>query len=203
MKTTKTKATKIIRISGLMMVVSAWSAAAFAVTVSVSPSQGVVEFDAIGRPSMLKIHGVGTGPEGSFSIEKGKLVGELSFDLNSLDTGISLRNKHMKDKYLKTGEHPKAVLRLDPVESLGTWSAASEIRNAAFTGTLSLSGSSRPVSGTVSITPVAGKSSIEASFGLRLTDFGIELPSFAGVTVADQVQIQVKLSEVSSPGGVK
>jgi polyisoprenoid-binding protein YceI len=195
------KTSKWTMIGGLVVSLLAWSGGAFAAVIQVSPAQGTVEFDALGRPAMLKIHGVGTGAEGALAIEQGKVTGELSFDLNSLETGISLRNKHMKEKYLKTGEHPKAVLHLDPVAGLSAWNSSSDLRNVPFTGMLSLSGSTKSVSGTVSVTPASGKSLVEARFELKLTDFGIELPSFAGVTVADRVQVQVRMQDVVSPAG--
>lgn len=197
------KTSKWTMIGGVMVSLLTWSAGVLAAVIQVSPTQGTVEFDAVGRPAMLKIHGVGAGPEGSLSIEQGKVTGELYFELNTLDTGISLRNKHMKEKYLKTGEHPKAVLRLDPVAGLASWNSSSDLRNVAFTGTLSLSGSAKPVSGTVSVSPSSGKSIVEARFELKLTDFGIELPTFAGITVADMVQLQVRMQEIALPAGVK
>src|SRR3989338_6695806 len=63
---------------------------------------GDVRFLAVGKPSMLKIHGKGKILAADFQLEKESLKGSAEVDLNSIDTGIALRNQHMKEKYLET-----------------------------------------------------------------------------------------------------
>ena len=76
--------------------------------------KGDVKFTAVGKPGFLKIRGESKGqfPKGSIKIEKDSVTGEFDFDLKNLDTGIELRNTHMKDKYLEVAKFPSAKLVL-------------------------------------------------------------------------------------------
>ena len=64
-------------------------------------ASGTVEFcSATGHPSALHVDGKGVGLK-DLSISQNNVTGTVSFDLNTLDTGISMRNEHMKEKYLE------------------------------------------------------------------------------------------------------
>ena len=61
-----------------------------------------------------------------------------------------------------------------------------------FQGMLKLHGVEETVSGTVDLkTASPGALQTNASFALRLTDFGIEIPKYFGITIADDVQVTV------------
>jgi polyisoprenoid-binding protein YceI len=156
--------------------------------------KSAVEFLAIGRPSALRIVGKGKGATGRLTESSGKAAGEMSFDLNSLDTGITLRDKHMKEKYLETGKFPTAVLKL---ESFALPKDATAARFATpgipFTGKLTLHGIERPVSGTADLSRDGETASALASFKIKLTDYGVDIPKFAGITVAEDVDVKVDL----------
>src|SRR5690242_9372669 len=62
--------------------------------VSVTKGSGETRFKATGYPSALVILGTGAPPKGEFQVLNGKLSGELTLDLKTLDTGIPLRNRH-------------------------------------------------------------------------------------------------------------
>ena len=61
-----------------------------------------------------------------------------------------------------------------------------------FQGVLSLHGIEKPVSGTVKAQRNGNQLNVAASFGLKVTDYGIAIPSFAGVTMAESVDIDVQ-----------
>lgn len=126
--------------------------------------------------------------------------GELTVDLTTIDTGIDLRNRHLREKYLEVTKpgFDKAVL--------------SEIRLAdakgeayqgksAFTGTLRMHGVSRPVAGSAEIQPAGTAVRVSASFPLALTDFGIEPPQYMGVGVGNRMG--VKVTFMAARGGAK
>lgn len=127
----------------------------------------------------------------------GALDGELQADLSSLDTGIALRNTHLRDKYLEVGrgaEFATAILsgvRLTKVD-------ASTFRGQTpFTGTLLLHGTRRPVAGQAEIHPEGRDLRVVASFPVRIDDYGIASPRYLGVGVKNEVQ--VKASLVAAP----
>jgi polyisoprenoid-binding protein YceI len=131
---------------------------------------------------------------GSLTLGDGKplhLTGEISLDLTSIDTGIDLRNRHLREKYLEVAKgrgFEEAVLsEIVVIEADGE-----AFRGPTdFTGTLLLHGVSRAVTGTAEIRPGGSGVGVEASFRLTLTDFGIEPPEYMGVGVANKVAVKV------------
>lgn len=165
-----------------------------AVTVNVKPDQGTSKFLAVGNPGFLKINGEGEGPEGQLTIENKKLSGTLAVNLDSLDTGMGLRNRHMKEKYLNTAENPKALLKFDGVELPHSYPVDAEIKNQTVKATLTVNKTEKPVTVTYSIDK---SSRLKASFKIKITDFNIEIPSFMNVTVADSVDVNVETKLVT------
>lgn len=157
-----------------------------------------IEFLAIGRPSLLRIKGSGVGVSGSIAVRDSKASGELRFSLASLATGISLRDRHMKETYLETEKHPEAILKLVEVPLSKGWSLqTSSMSETPFTGLLRLHGVEKPVSGTFSLAS-NGSSALtaEAKFEIQLSDFGVKIPTYAGITVANNVEVTASLKEL-------
>jgi len=120
-------------------------------------------------------------------------VGELSADLKTLDSGIELRNEHMRDNYLEVGKaagFDKAVIS---DIHLGDVDAESFSGRTSFSGTLALHGMSAPVKGPAEVRREGGSVIIEASFPLLLADFGIAKPQYLGIGVKNEVQVKVSL----------
>lgn len=153
-------------------------------------NDSAVEFLAIGNPSLLKIRGKGAKASGKLALDVGKLSGEILVDLTPIDTGMSLRNRHMHEKYLETNEHPHAKLSLDaiklPEEDFGE-------KEFAFTGKLTVKGVEKSIQGTAIISKSEEKLTATAKFKFKISEFGIDIPSFAGVTVADEVLVESTL----------
>ena len=123
-------------------------------------------------------------------------VGELSADLTTLDSGIGLRNEHMRGNYLEVGKgagFDKAVLS---EIQLGDVDALSFSGRTSFTGTLTLHGISAPVKGQAAIRREGSSIGIEASFLVELAAFGITKPQYLGVGVKGEVQVKVSLVAV-------
>ena len=160
-----------------------------------SVDSGSVEFNATGRPSALKIKGVGTSPKGTLLTEGDFVSGNISFDLDSLETGIKLRDEHMKTKYLETGKYREAVFTITklPVPQ-GLRNSSTTIDAIPFQGVLSLHGTQRPVSGKARVEREGDKLKIAADFGIKVSDFNIPTPGFAGITMAEDVQVLVRFT---------
>lgn len=171
------------------------SAQAFAsTTLNLNSVKGKTEFLAVGNPGFLKIHGKGTGPQGSLIVDKELLKGEIEIDLTKLDTGMSLRNSHMKDKYLEVKTYPKAKLIIDNYKLPPAWNIENpEVKSQKLNAMIEIHGKIKPVEVTYS---VASNKKVNAEFQITISDFGIEIPSFMGVTVADVVTVKIQ-SELS------
>lgn len=160
---------------------------------------GEVEFHAIGRPSALKIHGTGSAPHGTLILDSKMVSGSLTFDLGSLNTGIKLRDEHMKQKYLEVGKFAQATLALSqfPIpESIQGERGQSE--EVPFKGTLLLHGIQKPVSGVATLNRNGKQMKVRANFDIKVTDYGIVIPSFAGITMAEDVQVTVQIAAALS-----
>ncbi len=102
---------------------------------------------------------------------KDVFTGIAGLPLQTLDTGISGRNKHMLED-LGVAGNPVAALRYEGI-------------GESFHGDLTLNGVTKPIEGTVSRSP------LKFNFALRLSDFNIPRRSQLGMKVQDDVQITV------------
>lgn len=148
---------------------------------------GSVEFHAVGRPSALKIVGKGLAATGIIKFVKTKSSGAATFDLSTLNTGIDLRDKHMKEKYLEVGKFPKATLTLNSLSVSENFTG----EKIPFQGMLMLHGVEQPVSGSASLKKTGNQMTVVADFPVQLDAHGITIPSFAGITVAKEVNVTV------------
>ncbi len=153
---------------------------------------GDVKFTAVGKPGFLKIRGEskGTSPTGNLKLENEQVTGEFHFDLKSLDTGIELRNEHMKDKYLEVGKYPQAVLTLDPIPVKGG-NLGSDMQSD-FSGKLNLHGVTQNVKGKFQYTAKDKKAN--ASFAIKVSDYKIDVPKYMGVTVSETVDVEASVA---------
>lgn len=112
----------------------------------------------------------------------------VTVPLKNLDTKISLRNKHMREKYLEVDKYPNAELRV-PKSQIQTPKGAPTGGKA--NGTLSLHGQTKPVSFTYAAKPEGGNVAVNGTVHVVMTDFGIEKPGYAGVSVKPDVDVAV------------
>jgi polyisoprenoid-binding protein YceI len=106
-----------------------------------------------------------------------------------------MRTNHKKEKYLETGKYPKAKLTIVSLKLPAALLTAGEAE-APFTGTLSLHGVDKPVAGTSSLKRVGDRIDVDAKFDATIGDYGIAVPKFAGITVAQDVKVEVKFQGI-------
>jgi polyisoprenoid-binding protein YceI len=123
-----------------------------------------------------------------------KLTGEITLDLVTIDTGISLRNQHLREKYLEVAKgrgFDHAVLSDVAVND----AAGPDFQGrSAFTGALLLHGVQGRVTGTAEFRRSGAGVRVDASFPLALTDFAIVPPEYLGVGVGNKVIVRVQLT---------
>jgi polyisoprenoid-binding protein YceI len=161
-----------------------------------------VTFLAVGKPSAIKIRGEKGKPEGSLSFSAdGKTTGEIKLDLNDLATGISLRDRHMKEKYLETQKDGfrHAVIQISKVNFPSDFWTSQKTGEYPFSGSLALHGVKKDIQGTIKVNERKADSlKGNSSFSIKLTDYGIQIPSFSGITVAENVEVQVNFAAKTS-----
>jgi polyisoprenoid-binding protein YceI len=117
------------------------------------------------------------------------LKGELTVDLQKLETGIGLRDRHMKNNYLEVDKGEQFAearlqdIRLDKLEGKIT-----------FTGMLTLHGQQKEVTGSADLKPNGSGYRVDATFKVLLSDFQIPDPTYLGVGVKDELQVRVRFN---------
>jgi polyisoprenoid-binding protein YceI len=133
---------------------------------------------------------------GTLTLEGAKparLVGDVSIDLSTIDTGIGLRNQHLRENYLEVarGEgYNKAVLSEIQLAQAG---GETFDGTTPFTGTLLLHGVKRPVAGTAEIHSEGLSRRVRAEFPVELTEWAVKAPEYLGVGVGSRLLVKVNL----------
>jgi polyisoprenoid-binding protein YceI len=119
----------------------------------------------------------------------GAIKGALVVELIKLETGISLRDRHLRNNYLEVQKGPAfAVAKLEniKVEKLSG--------KTTFRGMLTLHGQQREVTGTADMQQNGKGYKLQATFPVRVSEFQIPEPSYLGVGVTDEVTVRVNLT---------
>lgn len=126
-------------------------------------------------------------PAGDFKAKtqdvKGEVIQEgdtvraenIIVNLKSLKTGISLRDKHAKDKYLQVDKYPEAIL----LHATG--------KGGKGKGRVKIRGVEKDVEGSYAIE----NGFLKADFPIKLSDYGITGVKYMGLGVDDKVNIHV------------
>jgi polyisoprenoid-binding protein YceI len=158
---------------------------------TIKVTSGEVQFKAIGKPAMLKILGESNGLSGELKTNQNTLAGTVELDMSTLTTKLATRDKHMKEKYLEVEKYPKSFLKFskigNPIDKL----IKGEIQETDFEGDFTLHGVTKPISGKITF---SNPNTATSQFKIDLTDYSIDIPSFAGITVAKEVEIDVKVN---------
>lgn len=120
--------------------------------------------------------------------------GTLSLDalLDSLDTGVGLRNQHARD-HLETQKFPTASLKASTLTFEKAALADGESSPVTLSGTMTIHGVSKPITLQGTIRRDGAALRAKASFKVRFTDFGMAQPSFMLVSVSDEISMTVDL----------
>ncbi len=118
----------------------------------------------------------------------------ITVPLSNLSTGISLRDKHMKEKYLEVQKYPNAELEVAraalKIPATGAQAAADA------EGILRLHGQARPVKFHYQAKRDGSKYAVQGTMHLNMRDYGIVVPSYLGITVKPDVDVAVNFDAV-------
>lgn len=181
------------RRSTLASFVSIASIATFASSADarlVSTGASQVTFVAIG-PAGMVIHG--TTPDISVTEDADRV--KVNVPLSRLTTGIALRDRHMKEKYLEVARFPSAELVVArsalPLPQTSVDSSAS--------GTMTLHGQSRAVTFLYKAKHDGSVFHVTGTVHVNMAGFGIQTPSYLGVSVKPDVEVSVVFDATQAP----
>ena len=138
-----------------------------------------------------------SGEVAASAAEPGSVSGALRVDLQTLETGIAVRDRHMRENYLEVEKGPEfAVATFDQIriEKLAG--------KSTFKGTLLLHGQRQEVTGVADLQQKDGRIRVQAQFPIRVSAFQIPKPTYLGVGVRDEIQIKVVLTAEPAPSKV-
>jgi polyisoprenoid-binding protein YceI len=117
--------------------------------------------------------------------------GSLSVDLRTLDTGIDLRNEHLRENYLEVGKGPGFDSATLSDIALDRFNPDAPEGKRSFTGLLTLHGVTRSVSGAVDVRQAGAGLRVKASFPVDVAAYSIRKPRYLGIGVKDIVEVEV------------
>jgi polyisoprenoid-binding protein YceI len=138
----------------------------------------------------------------SFDLSKKPLEAQFEVDLASIDTGIELRNEHMRDNFLETAKYPKATFNLKTLKTPVVLKPGQKATLSA-TGDFTLHG--KTVTKTVPVTVTYLRScpatatkmegcdliQIKSNFSVPFKDHSIKRPEIVFQKLADTVIVTV------------
>ena len=120
------------------------------------------------------------------------VTSEVHFEvpLDSIDTGVGLRNSHMREKYLETEKYPKAVYE----GKLTGWTideADSSRFLVSTEGTMSIHGVDKPLSISGYLAKKGDGYHAQYFFSLNIKDFNIGMPRFLLVSMDKTLRLKL------------
>jgi polyisoprenoid-binding protein YceI len=158
------------------------------------------------RASSLEFEGVTDGIDGYVLLAEKRLspdasgdATELYFevDLSGLDTGIGMRNRHMRDNYLEVGKYPYATYK-GRIERVAPSSAGGFKVTAS--GSLTIHGVSHDREIACDVSPEGSGYEAHCAFDVLLSDYDIEIPKIMFLKLANEIQLALDFSVMPAEG---
>jgi polyisoprenoid-binding protein YceI len=143
-----------------------------------------VSFTALG-PAGMKI----VGTTSHLEVADDATSVTITVPLADLTTGIALRDRHMREKYLQVQSFPNATLKVDRA-NLKLPPPGAEASSDAQ-GTMAIHGKTHPVSFHYTAKHEGAGYAVSGSVRVDMKDYGIDVPSYLGVTVKPDVDVTV------------
>lgn len=129
----------------------------------------------------------GEGLGGETDLAKSEFYFEV--DLASIDTGIGLRNRHMRNNYLETDRFPYAAFQGRLTELA---SAQADDFRAIASGTLTIHGVDRPRDIECSVSPVGPGHRVRCEFTVALSDHEIRIPKLMFMKIDELMRLELE-----------
>ncbi len=179
-------------------------------------SRNTVQF--VSKATVEEITGRTHNITGSLEVNLADLTAassaKFSVDLTTLDTGISLRNQHMRDNHLETDQYPRAEFVLSKLTEVGkSGILPGETVKATAEGKFTVHGVSKTYLIPVSLKYVAASDItaarlggnhgnmlvIEADWPVRLADHEISRPAFLFLKLAEEQLCSINIALSDAP----
>lgn len=109
--------------------------------------------------------------------------------LDKLATGVTLRDEHTRNKYIEVAKYPNATLSV--ARSALKFPADGATSTGDAQGTMNIHGKDKTVTFHYSASKKGAAITITGNAALDITDYGINVPSYLGVTVKKDITVDV------------
>lgn len=168
-----------------------------AATFRVEPGAGS-RMEFVSKAPMETFSGKTRRLQGSVTLEPDSLGDSLrvviEVDMASLDTGIELRNRHMRENHLHTDQYPKAIFRGGRFTRLSSPQLTPDRPlTGTLAGTMELHGTTRELEVPFEMRREGGALHVVSRFPISLADYGIPRPQFLVMRLDDIQRVTVEL----------
>lgn len=154
---------------------------------SFTAESGYVEF--VSSAPLLEFKGKSNHLKGLIDLNK-NLV-DFYVDLNTLDTGIDLRNSHMRESYLETGTYRFAEFTGELVSDFNLEDKREQ--QVTVTGTFKIHGVEREIDVQGTLTPKESGLQLDAGWTILLEDYNIDKPRVVFYELASEQVVNISI----------
>lgn len=154
----------------------------------IDPSKNnVIKF--ISEATLEDFEGVTSNIDGYLSHQSDSLTSgsEVYFevDLRTLDTGIGLRNRHMRENYLETDKYPMAKYKGRIVRAV----PQGEYIAVSVDGKMYIHGTTQQLGVQGKLFPEQDGYRVQASSAIKLSDYKIPIPQLMFMKISDNIRL--------------
>jgi len=150
--------------------------------------QNLVKF--ISNAPIEDFEGVTSKIDGYLAIDESDLLknSNLYFevDLRTLDTGIGLRNRHMRENYLHTDKYPYTNFKGNIIYSEKVSDTEQKV---TVDGTMYIHGKTKPMKINGNLFKTESGYRVKAYFEVKLTDYNIEVPKLMFMKISENMKL--------------
>ena len=106
---------------------------------------------------------------------------------------LALMEEHFNENYIESHQYPKTSFK-GSILNFDSNALSNQPRTVQLTGELSMHGVTKPITVSGTVTQTNELITLESSFYVKTSDFGIEIPSLVRKQIDENVQIEVSLS---------
>lgn len=153
-----------------------------------------VTFHAEGSPGALDIE----GKTNALVLTDDGTTLTFHVRMETVDTGIPVRDHHMNEKYVETAKYPEVTLAV-PKAAIPLPTATGEATNGTIKGTFTAHGVPQEVDVAWDVRKSKTGWRMHAKFPFDVQAHGIEIPSYLGVTVDPAMRAEATADVVDAP----
>lgn len=148
---------------------------------------GYVEF--VSTAPLLEFKGISNQLTGLIDMDKS--LADFYVDLNTLDTGINLRNNHMRDSYLETDKYRFAEFTGNLTQGFDP--SVKREQEVTVSGTFQIHGVERDIKVSGTLKPVESGLQLDASWTMLLEDYNIDKPQVVFYELASEQTVNISI----------